>query len=253
MDKEHIIEEIRRTARENGEVPLGMSRFFSQTGIKESDWRGKYWVRWGDALVEAGYEPNKMQSGYDEIYLIERLVVLMREIGHFPVVAELKLKSRNDKEFPSHNVFTRCFGTKAKIATTILSHFKDNPEYSDIVSYCIPLTRKIHDNFDTEQEMGQEFSTGDTDTKLGYVYLALMRIGRERRYKIGKAILVERRKDQIAIQLPEDLVLIHTISTDDAYGIEEYWHKRFARKNTKGEWFMLTRQDVDAFKRRKFM
>jgi Meiotically Up-regulated Gene 113 (MUG113) protein len=78
-------------------------------------------------------------------------------------------------------------------------------------------------------------------------------IGREKRYKIGKAVLVARRTDQISLQLPEDLELVHDIRTDDAYGIEDYWHRRFAAKNTKGEWFVLSREDIQAFKRRKFM
>jgi hypothetical protein len=30
-------------------------------------------------------------------------------------------------------------------------------------------------------------------------------------------------------------------------------NERFSSKNTKGEWFSLSRQDVEAFKRRKFM
>lgn len=85
------------------------------------------------------------------------------------------------------------------------------------------------------------------------MYLAVLKLGREKRYKVGKAVLVERRKDQISLQLPEDLELVHAIRTDDAYGIEGYWHRRFATKNTKGEWFSLSHDDVQAFKRRKFM
>jgi hypothetical protein len=90
-------------------------------------------------------------------------------------------------------------------------------------------------------------------TKEGYVYMGVLKIGRERRYKIGNAILVGRRTDQISLQLPGDLELVHTIRTDDAYGIEDYWHRRFEPKNTKGEWFILSREDVQAFKKRKFM
>jgi hypothetical protein len=83
--------------------------------------------------------------------------------------------------------------------------------------------------------------------------MGLLKLGREKRYKIGKAVLVERRTDQISQQLPENLELVHAIRTDDAYGIEDYWHRRFTTKNTKGEWFSLSRHDVEAFKRRKFI
>jgi hypothetical protein len=66
------------------------------------------------------------------------------------------------------------------------------------------------------------------------LYLALMKVGRERRYKIGKANLVDQRTRQVAVNLPEELELIHAISTDDAYGIEGYWHRRFAEKRRGG-------------------
>jgi hypothetical protein len=60
MDKEHILAEIRRTARENGNRPLGVQRFTAETGIREFDWHGKLWARWGDALREAGFEANTL-------------------------------------------------------------------------------------------------------------------------------------------------------------------------------------------------
>lgn len=37
MNKQHIISEIKRTAEENGGVPLGQARFQKETGIKFSD------------------------------------------------------------------------------------------------------------------------------------------------------------------------------------------------------------------------
>jgi hypothetical protein len=72
-EKDYIISEIIRTAKENRNAPLGIHRFEAETGIKLDDWLGKYWTKWSDALVEAGYEPNKFNEAYDENFLIERL------------------------------------------------------------------------------------------------------------------------------------------------------------------------------------
>jgi hypothetical protein len=58
VNKQHILDEIKRTAAANGKLPLGKAKFLRETGIKESDWGGIYWARWGDALREAGFEPN---------------------------------------------------------------------------------------------------------------------------------------------------------------------------------------------------
>jgi hypothetical protein len=246
------LNEIKRTAEANGGVPLGVARFLHETGIKVTDWEGKLWARWGDALREAGFEPNQFNAAYDDAILMEKFVSLVRELGKFPVRQELKLKARTDKGFPSANTFAR-LGSKQQFVCKLVDYCKGRAGYEDVLALCAPITTRL-----AECQPVEDFNAGSetnpaADTKDGYVYMGLLKLGREKRYKIGKAVLVERRTDQISIQLPEDLELVHAIRTDDAYGIEDYWHRRFATKNTKGAWFALSRQDVEVFKRRKFM
>ena len=80
---------------------------------------------------------------------------------------------------------------------------------------------------------------------LGYVYLH--RHGTD--YKIGFTRSLNKRGRQIQIELPQEVELVHSILTDDPAGVEGYWHKRFADKRTRGEWFKLTKADVAAFRR----
>ncbi|MGD0563686.1 MAG: GIY-YIG nuclease family protein [Roseiarcus sp.] len=250
--KRRILNEIRRTAEANGGVALGVARFSQATGIKDSDWRGKIWPRWGNAIREAGFQPNQLQAAYDEKVLIEKFIELARELGHFPVATEIKMKARSDEGFPCHNTFGR-FGPRQQVATKILDYCKGRAGYEDVAALCGPIAERLGERQQPKDPADAPSTNSSDSAKEGYLYLGLLKLGREKRYKIGKAVLVERRRDQISLQLPEDLELVHAITTDDAYGIEEYWHKRFAAKNTKGEWFSLSRQDVESFKRRKFM
>lgn len=141
---------------------MGRRAFLAETGIRESDWIGRYWVKWSDAVQEAGYEPNVKQEALDDEYILEHLASLVRDLGHYPTSAELRMRAR------------------------------ENPGFG-------------------------------------------------------------RRAYELAIQLPEPVSTVHTIRTDDPAGIEQYWHERFARCRKNGEWFELTREDVTAFRRRKFM
>ena len=46
MTRDFIISEIQRTAEANDGKALGKQRFYQETGLKESDWYGKYWTKW---------------------------------------------------------------------------------------------------------------------------------------------------------------------------------------------------------------
>lgn len=240
MDKEHIIAEIKRTAEANGGQPLGKARFFSETGIKESDWAGKYWVRWNEAVREAGYEPNELQGAYGDEDLLRLFADLIRDLGHYPVVAEVKMRARHDACFPSHNTFAR-FGRKGEMASRVFEFCVEHDNYTDVAEICAPIARSRTDDRQTEST--------EPAPSMGFVYM--MKSGRF--YKIGRTNSMERRTREIGIQLPAKLTLIHTISTDDPIGIERYWHQRFADKRKNGEWFELSANEVIAFRRRKFM
>lgn len=237
MNKHQILREIKRTAEANGGSPLGVARFFKETGIAEREW-AKYWIRWGDALSEAGYSPNKLQESYSDDYVLEQLIDLIRELGHYPVIREIKLRGRNDPGFPSHNVFQRR-GKKSELVEMVWRFCKSHDGYDDVLKVIRPLKTNI------------ENGTTKIDDNLieGYVYL--MKSGKY--YKIGRSVSAEKRAYEIQLKLPEELKLIHKIKTDDPVGIEAYWHKRFAEKRMRGEWFNLTPQDISAFRRRKFM
>jgi hypothetical protein len=240
MNKRHILDEIRRTAEANGGVPLGRQRFLAETGIRESDWSGRFWTRWSDAVREAGYEPNVKQAAFEKDHLLEKLALFVRELGHYPVVAELRMKARTDPDFPSKNVFSR-FGGKAQIASALLGWCARSPGWDDVQAICAPLA--------TPAEAVGEVVDEESSLPIGYVYL--LKSGRY--YKIGRSNAPGRREYELAIQLPERVVTVHTIKTDDPPGIERYWHERFAERRKNGEWFELRREDVSAFRRRKFM
>jgi len=240
MNKDHILAEIKRTAEENGGTPLGRGRFEKETGIKPSDWYGKYWSRWNDALLDAGYSPNKLQSAYDKDFLIQKLVQLIVELGHFPTTPEIRLKAYQDKTFPSHNTFSR-FGKKHALIQTVLNYCNSHEVAERVVDIC---TSAIGNS-----DPGQPQESPDTQPEFGFVYL--MKSGRH--FKIGRSKSAERREFELKILLPEKLELVHKIQTDDPAGIEKYWHERFKDKRKGGEWFELSPGDIKAFRRRKFM
>ncbi len=236
MTKIRIIREIQRTAQENGGKPLGRQRFLRETGIKESDWSGKYWPRWNDALSEAGFGPNQFQQPYDDELLLEKFAALARELGRVPVVAEWQLKARSDRTFPNSKVLER-FGSKQQLIARALQYVNQHESYADVVPLLSPAVR-------SDVTVGE-----DSAEKLvtGFVYL--MKSGRH--YKIGRTNSIGRREWELGIKLPVPPKTIHRIESDDPVGVEAYWHRRFSEKRGEGEWFNLSPEDIKAFKRWK--
>jgi hypothetical protein len=238
MEKDYILKEIKRTAASNGGVPLGRQRFLQETGIKQSDWSGKFWARWNDAIREAGLEPNEMVSSLSDEFILESYALFIKEIGRIPTGPELRMKARQSEDFPNDKTFSK-FGNKAEVLRKVFDFVQSKPEYAEILQL---LKTATGNNL-------REEADENLPSEVGYVYL--LRFGEE--YKIGSSNNVERRFREIKTQMPYNGEIIHTIATGDPPGIEAYWHEYFSARRLKGEWFKLTKRDIDYFKRRKLM
>ncbi|HEV8326647.1 MAG TPA: GIY-YIG nuclease family protein [Nitrospiraceae bacterium] len=237
IDKAHILSEIRRIAKANGGSAAGRQAFESQSGIKESDWNPHIWLRWSDALTEAGYAPNKFQSKLSDDLVVQAYIGLIRELGRVPISGRLRRKAKNDKTFPSHTVFDR-FGGKEKLIDAGFEYCRQNAGFDDILTI-----------LSTAKGPPKQIPEDERDTRsrvsIGFVYL--LKSGSH--YKIGRTNSLGRRTSELAIKIPVPPKTIHHIETDDPVGVEAYWHRRFAEKRGEGEWFNLSPEDVKAFKR----
>ncbi len=239
MTREEIVEAIRRTAADNGGTALGRARFEKVTGIKESDWSGRYWARWSDAVLEAGFTPNRMNDPLPDEAVLAALAELVRELGRFPTNAELKMRARIDPDFPAANTIrARGGGSKAGLARRLLEFCEAKSDLVDVASICRSLVLASGDDDEEDDGLGK--------SSVGYVYL--MKMGRY--YKIGRSNAVGRRHYEVGLKMPEKVVIVHELETDDPAGIEAYWHNRFADRRREGEWFNLSAEDVRAFRRR---
>lgn len=132
MDKNQVIREIKRIALANGGKAPGVQVFERETGIKRWDWYPDLWLRWGEALEEAGYPSNQLQSRIEDQVVIERYISLVRELRRFPVIGEIRRKAKTDKSFPSHRLFDR-FGGKEKLIARVVTYCGENPGFDDIL------------------------------------------------------------------------------------------------------------------------
>lgn len=233
--REAILAELKRTASENGGVPLGSRRFESDAGIRSHEWQ-RFWPRFSEALKAAGLEPNLRKAAIPDDDMLIKLAVLTRSFGRRPTAGELRVAKREDPSIPSIEAFLR-MGNFETITERLRAFVMERSEFQDVAAM-LPASAAQH-----------EEPSSKSSPWTGSVYL--LKAGRH--YKIGRSNASGRRERELAIQLPERAAIIHEIKTDDPPGIEKYWHSRFSEKRMNGEWFNLSQEDVTAFRRRKFM
>jgi Meiotically up-regulated gene 113 len=243
--RDEIVDLYRACTIKNENKPPHKKLFTEMCGVTEADVRRHFWRDGYTELArEAGVQPNLRNSRLDDNKVFEEYAKICLYIQKIPNSIQLAGAQR-ELGTKTHSVDRRFKGG--------LDEFQGR--FRGWLENCPPNLKAIleFDGWRKEESAQSGVSDSSANIKEGYVYMGLLKLGSEKRYKIGKSVFVERRNAEISLQLPENLQLIHAIRTDDAYGIEDYWHKRFAAKNTKGEWFVLSLGDIRAFKKRKFM
>lgn len=225
--KERVLDEIRRIAAECG-TPPGRYLFNRMTGFSHTLWQGSVWLKWSDALKEAGFVPNVRTPRIHDDNLLAGYAAAMRVFGRVPTNPELVAYRKSGKRLAGQHTYRTHFGGKPALLRALKCWAEAHPDRADVAA------------------MLADIGTSEPrhPAERGAVYL--LKSGR--RYKIGCSRMPGQRTRIIARGLPATAALIHVIETDDPYGVEAYWHRRFAEKRIRGEWFRLSEEDVAAFR-----
>jgi hypothetical protein len=233
--KKSIIDLYVRLVKEHGGRAIGERVFTRESGVSRYYWQGGLWSSWSGLQAEAGFAPNDATDKTPDEILLLRFAELALEMNTIPTEADLMVKRKSDPSFPAKSTFRR-WGSRDAMLAKVAEYCATDPRFAPVAEL---LAQGLSDSVDIRLT-SREIS--------GFVYL--LRSGRN--YKLGRTNAVGRRLRELAIQLPKKPDTVHVIETDDAEGIEQYWHNRFAGKRQGGEWFALSAEDVKAFKRRRF-
>lgn len=230
--RQRVLDEIRRIAVEHAGTPPGKYLFNRMTGFSHSLWQGQIWLKWNDAVREAGFVPNLRTPRADDEELLAAYATAIRTIGRVPTNAELVAYRKAGGQLAGHHTYQKHFGGKPELLRAVKRWVEANAGWGDVAA----MLADIDDDEPAMANYG------------GAVYL--LKSGSL--YKIGCSRTPGQRTQIIARALPARAKLIHLIETDDPYGVEAYWHRRFADKRKRGEWFRLSDDEVAAFRVRRF-
>ncbi|MDE0694337.1 MAG: GIY-YIG nuclease family protein [Boseongicola sp.] len=241
--RDQILEEIRRLAVANGGATPGQRWFEKETGIKQHQWRGKYWARWGDAVEEAGLPRNFANPKLDPDAVLDCLAEACRLYGRFPTDAQWKMHVRGKPDLPGVNAYRQAFGGREGAVVALRKRSVERGE-QDLIEILEPDIERIEVADAADSPDSGNFAR--LKPRPHFVYLA--KSANQGRYKIGHAKDAEAR---IVGQRTTDpsLDLIHKIETRDPVGVERYWQDLFQEQRLDREWFDLNKGHVDYFRK----
>jgi hypothetical protein len=199
-------------------------------------------------VSEAGFEPLEGDKAFSVEEMLDEVAKLVRKYGRYPIEAEILIEKRanGNERIPSPDVLLAGLGRKPEAIQRVRDYCLSIDEYADVLA--ILAREKVGTNSLSDNEGA--ITQPKNQHVSGYVYL----VKSGKLFKIGQSANHWRRKSELHKQTSEGIIEIHTIAViDDAPGIERYWHERFKDKRQHGEWFDLSVEDINAFKKRKFM
>lgn len=176
-----ILSEIRRIAASREGQPPGQILFARETGIGEHQWRGKLWARWGDALVEAGFQPNDWTRRLDSDAVLAGVIDACRHFGRLPTSHETELFRKSAPSTAGAQAIRRHFGSRSNLVAALAQRAQDDPKLSDIAA----MLPKVDEPPSPRPKLERD--------REGFVYL--IRSGDF--YKVGRSDDIERRIKEI--------------------------------------------------------
>lgn len=135
--KSRMIAAIHEVAEKHGIVTgqpgPGRGTFLAATGYTPYDITRCGWVNWSDALEEAGYQPNALQSAIPLDVLLEHLASLTRQIGRFPTNNHIRVATKAHSGFPSLTTMSR-LGSQRDRQQKLSEWCSQRTDYSDVAA-----------------------------------------------------------------------------------------------------------------------
>jgi hypothetical protein len=167
VDKQQMLNEIRRTAAQNGGVALEEHAFYQATGIMKHEWFPKLWPRFSAAVKDAGLVPQefRMEKDYNDDELLEKYAKLAQKLKSLPTNIDIRHQKASGADVPGAKTYETRFGTKLKLVAQLADYCVTRVQFTDVYDLCANYLRKAgNDSSDEVVPQGE----------LGFVYLFRM-------------------------------------------------------------------------------